>query len=334
MPANSEIKLRRGLSVVGGGHEADLAVDADLARAAQSGDAASLGALLSRHRARMLALALHMLRQPADAEDAVQEAAVIALTRIGDLRDPAAVGGWLRTVVRNCCLMRLRVLTPLPTDDIEAMVPSDASLDPERILEQQANSDWVWHAIEELSPPLRTVTLLRYFAGVTSSQDIGTLCGIPAGTVRSRLAQARSKLAENLLASATLAHADVAEYTATRRQEAEWMIDSLNRGEVGVALQESWKPTVETISARAGVMHGFSPLIQGANCDLEAGVRERLTDVVASRDILIYQIDLISPPDDPDHCPPAATWLLSLDGGRVSRFRLFHALRPEAQLAA
>jgi RNA polymerase sigma-70 factor (ECF subfamily) len=334
MPANSEIKLRRGLSVVGGEQEADLAVDADLARAAQSGDPASLGALLSRHRARMLALALHMLRQPADAEDAVQEAAVIALTRIGDLRDPAAVGGWLRTIVRNCCLMRLRVFTPFPSDDVEAMVPSDASLDPERILEQQANSDWVWHAIEELSTPLRTVTLLRYFAGVTSSQDIGTLCGIPAGTVRSRLAQAKAKLAETLLASAPLAHADVAEYTATRRREAEWTIDSLNRGELGVALHESWKPTVKTVFAPAVTMHGFSPLIQSANCDLEAGVRERLTDVVASRDILIYQTDLISPPDDPEHCPPAATWLLSLDEGRVSRFRLFHAHRPEAQLAA
>lgn len=311
-----------------------MAVDADLARAAQAGDAASLGALLSRHRPQLLALALHMLRHYADAEDAVQEAAVIALTRIGDLRDPSAVGGWLRTIVRNCCLMRLRLTTPLPTGDIEAMMPSDASLDPERVLEQQTTSDWVWHAIEELSPALRTVTLLRYFAGVTSSLDIAAICGIPAGTVRSRLAQARAKLAENLLASASSAHADVAEYTAARRREAEWTVDALNRGEIGVALRETWQPTVETISASWGILRGFSPLIQGARCDLEAGVRERLTDVVASRDILIYQVDLISPPENPEHCPPAATWLMSLDEGRVSRFRLFHAPRPAARSAA
>lgn len=334
MPANSKIMPRRGLIVAGRDQEADLAVDADLARTAQSGDAASLGALLSRHRARLLALALHMLRQPADAEDAVQEAAVIALTRIGDLRDPSAVGGWLRTIVRNCCLMRLRILTPLPTGDIEAIMPSDASLDPERVLEQQMTSDWVWHAIEELSPPLRTVTLLRYFVGVTSSQDIATICGIPAGTVRSRLAQARAKLAENLLASATSAHANIADYTASRRRQAEWTIDSLNRGEVGVALRETWKPTVEIFSPATGAMHGVSSLIEGANCDLDAGVRQRLTGVVASRDILIWQTDVISPPDDPEHCPPAATWLLWLDEGRVSRFRLFHASRPAAQSAA
>jgi RNA polymerase sigma factor (sigma-70 family) len=334
MPANSEIMPRRGLGVAGQDQEADLAVDADLARAAQSGDAASLGALLSRHRARLLALALHMLRQPSDAEDAVQEAAVIALTRIGDLRDLSAVGGWLRTIVRNICLMRLRILTPLPTGDIEAVMPPDASLDPERVLEQRTTSDWVWHAIEELSPPLRTVTLLRYFAGMTSSPQIAAMCGIPAGTVRSRLAQARAKLAESLLATAPLAHADVGEYTATRRREGEWTIDSLNRGEIGVALHEAWKPTVETFHPSFGLMHGFSPLIQGANCDLEAGVQQRLTDVVASREILIWQTDLINPTDDPEHCPPAATWLLSLDEGRISRFRLFHATRPPAQLGA
>lgn len=312
--------------------ETGLPSDADLARAAQAGDAASVGALLSRHQARLLAVALTMLREPADAEDAVQESAVIALTRIGDLRDPAAVGPWLRAIVRSCCLMRLRARPPLPADDIEAIARPDASLDPARILEQHATSDWVWHAVEELSPPLRVVTLLRYFAGMTSSRDIGTLCAIPPGTVRRRLTQARAKLAESLLASASAVYPDVREYAAGRRQEAAWTVDSLNRGEFGTVLRENWKPTVDSAIGDAGPMHGFAPLLAGANSDFESGVRQRLTDVVASRNILIYRTDLISPPDDPDHCPPGATWLLSLDAGRVGRFQLFHAPRSAARL--
>ncbi len=97
-------------------------------------------------------------------------------------------------------------------------------------------------------------------------------------------------------------------------------------------LRENWTPTVDSTLGSAGTMHGFAPLLACANVDFESGVRQRLTDVVASRDILIYRTDLISPPDDPEHCPPGATWLLSLDGGRVDRFRLFHAPRPAARL--
>jgi RNA polymerase sigma-70 factor (ECF subfamily) len=51
--------------------------------------------------------------------------------------------------------------------------------------------DWVWHAIEELSPNLRLVTMLRYFTEVTAYEHIAELCAVPVGTVRSRLSQAR-----------------------------------------------------------------------------------------------------------------------------------------------
>jgi RNA polymerase sigma-70 factor (ECF subfamily) len=58
---------------------------------------------------------------------------------------------------------------------------------------------------------------------------------------------------------------------------------------------------------------------------LAAGVRMRLSNVVAGSDIAIWETDLISPADDPDHCPPAAVWIHQLRGDRVSRFRLLHA---------
>ena len=60
------------------------------------------------------------------------------------------------------------------------------------------------------------------------------------------------------------------------------------------------------------------------NRDLAAGVRQRLRNVVASGDVLIWETDLISPPDDPEHCPPAALWLQVLREGRVRQLTLFH----------
>ena len=81
--------------------------DGELVGAAQAEDVASLGELLERYRAPLHAAALRFVGH-GRAEDAVQETFVIALRRIGDVRDPDAVGGWLHAVLRNVCLMTLR----------------------------------------------------------------------------------------------------------------------------------------------------------------------------------------------------------------------------------
>jgi RNA polymerase sigma-70 factor (ECF subfamily) len=62
-------------------------LDSELVRAAQAGDAGSLGLVLTRHRADLYAVALAVLGHSPDAEDAVQEATLIALRRIGDVRE-------------------------------------------------------------------------------------------------------------------------------------------------------------------------------------------------------------------------------------------------------
>ena len=74
-----------------------------LVRAAQAGDTAGLGALLERHRSRLHAIAVSMLGHGPQAEDAVQDAFLIALRRIGELRDPAAARAWLVAILVNVC---------------------------------------------------------------------------------------------------------------------------------------------------------------------------------------------------------------------------------------
>src|ERR687886_1720188 len=82
--------------------------DVELARAAQNGDAASVGVLLERHRAALYALALRILGRGPEAQDAVQETFLIALNSIDRLREPEAVGGWGRGILRNVCLRGVR----------------------------------------------------------------------------------------------------------------------------------------------------------------------------------------------------------------------------------
>jgi RNA polymerase sigma factor (sigma-70 family) len=296
--------------------------DAELVRSAQSGDATGLGMLLARHLAGMRAVALSVLGYGPDADDAVQDAAILAIRRIGDLRDPDAAGAWLRTIVRNVCRMRLRqpepVLRPGPAFDR----PS-SEFTPEELLERQVLRDWVWHALGELTEPLRVAVLLRYFSSASSYDQIAAICAVPIGTVRSRLSQARARLADALLATAGAAHDDVAALTGARHREAAEIIAASERGEFAAVVAQVYAPEAEIVGPQ-GQRGGLDTLVRIMDTDLNAGVRQRIAGVVAGRDVTIWEADLISPPDDPGHCPPSVVWLQVLRSGRVHRLRLYH----------
>jgi RNA polymerase sigma-70 factor (ECF subfamily) len=303
--------------------------DADLVRASQGGDVSAIGLLLARHRPGMFAVAFSLIGYGPDAEDAVQEASLIALRRIGDLRDPHAAGPWLRMVVRNACRMMLRSSADVPVG-LEAVLGSSEP-DPAQLLERYATRDWIWHALEGLPPPLRLVVMLRYFTGVTAYQDIAGACGVATGTVRSRLYEARGRLARALLATADAGHGDISALTEARRGEAGEILAAAQRGELASAFSASWSPTVEISGPHGFRAMGFGPLVRGLEQDLADGVRSRLANVVASRDLVVWEFDLLNPPERPSHCPPGAVWVLYLRSGWVERFRLFHARGPVAE---
>ena len=119
--------------------------DATLARAAQAGDPAGLGGLFERHRAHLYAVALGILGHGPDADDAVQDTIVIAMSKIGALRDPGAAGGWLVAILVNVCRARLRrpVREVVYTEAAEASGALDTV---QETVERGALRDWVWSA--------------------------------------------------------------------------------------------------------------------------------------------------------------------------------------------
>ncbi|MFF1868198.1 RNA polymerase sigma factor [Kitasatospora herbaricolor] len=303
--------------------------DEELVQDTRNGEVAALGALLGRHRAGMRAVAMSLLGNPTDADDAVQDASLIALRRIGDLRQPDSAGPWLRAIVRNVCRTRLRSAPP-PTQlpDLAHLAGLTAGAGPEQIIERHAMQDWLWCAVDELSPVLRTTVMLRHFSPRTPSyQEMATLYGVPVGTVRSRLNEARSRLAAAMAATADAVHADV---RARSRESAEAAAETLAAAEQGRLAElaaERWTTDVGYYAGRQRV-GGRDFLIRGMADDLEAGVRQRFVSAVASRDTVIWEMDLLNPPDDPDHCPPAVAWLMSMKDSRMHQLRLFHAPRP------
>lgn len=182
--------------------------DAELARAAQNGDAVSLGVLLERHRAPLHALALRILGYGPEAQDAVQDAFIVALSGIDRLRESEAVGGWLRGIVRNVCLTRLReergeLLFGEPLARLERTLCEPST---EEAIDRLAMREWVWTALSELPEALRITAMLRYFGSYASYEELSAILGVPVGTVRSRLNRAKAKLADALLETAGMAH--------------------------------------------------------------------------------------------------------------------------------
>ena len=158
--------------------------DAELVRGLRAGDAGCAALLLGRHRASMHVVAVSILGVGPDVDDVVQDALLVALSRFETLRDPDAVGVWLRGITRNLCRRRRRS-TPMQVH-VQWSDAVDVGFEPQA-LESLAIRDWVWTALNELSPPLRHVMVLRYFTRVRRYDAIALVLGIPVGTVRSRL---------------------------------------------------------------------------------------------------------------------------------------------------
>jgi RNA polymerase sigma-70 factor (ECF subfamily) len=146
-------------------------------------------------------LARWLIRNDHDAEDLVQEACLRALKSFDGFRggNPRA---WLLTIVRNSCytwLQQNRVQEFTIAFDENIHTAEHDSRSPEALLLASADARLVKDALEELSPEFREAIVLRELEGM-SYKEIAELCGIPVGTVMSRLARARQRLERHLIA--------------------------------------------------------------------------------------------------------------------------------------
>jgi RNA polymerase sigma factor (sigma-70 family) len=137
-----------------------------------------------------------LTRNDADAEDVVQDACVRAMRFFSSLRDEDA-RAWLFTIVRNAWYSRVsrraNVAVAAPLDGAHNDRPDDA-LDPQERLLQQHTVALVRAALEQLPVDFREVIVLREIEGL-SYKEIAAVVHVPIGTVMSRLARGRERLA-------------------------------------------------------------------------------------------------------------------------------------------
>lgn len=166
----------------------------------QRGDEQALAELYDRYSPLLYSVALRILRRPADAEDAVQDA-WLQVWRLAASYDPArgALAAWLLTVVRTRALDRLRGLTT--RGRAEARVEPEGHVapieDPAKRAGERQMGGRVREALAQLSDSQRQVLEIAYFEGLPQS-EIAARVGAPLGTVKSWTRQGLQKLRELL----------------------------------------------------------------------------------------------------------------------------------------
>ena len=137
-----------------------------------------------------------LTKSPAEAEDVVQDACIRAMRYFSSLRD-ADARPWLFAIVRNTWYSRVSrraKLAEVNTVDGPNRERPDQALDPEERLLQQHTVALVRAALEQLPADFREAIVLREIEGF-SYKEIAAAVGVPIGTVMSRLARARERLA-------------------------------------------------------------------------------------------------------------------------------------------
>lgn len=172
--------------------------DAELLRAHVEGDPTAFGELFLRHRDRLWAVALRTMGNREDAADALQDAMVSAFRRASSFRGESAVTSWLHRIVVNACLDQIR---RSKVRRAEAL-PDNLDHDPKMVTDEDPAADLVAAdlagAVEEalgrINADQRAALVLVDMEGL-SVEEAAAQLGVPKGTIKSRCARGRARLA-------------------------------------------------------------------------------------------------------------------------------------------
>ncbi len=172
--------------------------DLALLQAHVAGDSEAFNTLYKRHRDRLWAIALRTAGNPEDAADGLQEAMLSAFRNAHKFRGASQVTTWLHRIVVNACLDRIRRAASRPTVNLPDNHGSAASVADRATDLDRREVRWdVESALRQLPYDQRAAIVLVDIEGY-SVDEAATLLDCPSGTVKSRCARGRAKLAASL----------------------------------------------------------------------------------------------------------------------------------------
>jgi RNA polymerase sigma-70 factor, ECF subfamily len=165
--------------------------DAAAVQRCLTGETEAFRTLVERYQGRALGHALAIIRNRDDALDAVQEAFLTAHRALHTFDRERAFYAWFYAILRNCCY---KLLASRRVDDLAHPVRADLLESPGVPVDDRLAIE---QALAALPPADREIVMLRHFDGL-SYAELAVSLDIPAGTVMSRLFNARRRLRESL----------------------------------------------------------------------------------------------------------------------------------------
>jgi RNA polymerase sigma-70 factor (ECF subfamily) len=195
--------------------------DTELARRAARGDEAAVEAIMRRYNRRLFHTARAILRNDAEAEDALQDAYLQAFRSIDRYRGEALLSTWLGRIVANEALMRLRkdarrsAIIPIQPGVALEEVNSTMEREPERSAGRAEMKKLLEARIDALPDAYRAVFMLRA-VDECSVEETAAILQISEAAVRTRFFRARSLLREGLATEIDIACADAFSFAGER----------------------------------------------------------------------------------------------------------------------
>lgn len=179
--------------------------DRELVDRARDGEKAAFGELVRRHQQRIHRLAIHMLRDRAEAEDVTQETFIRAFQALARFDGRSEAYTWFYRITINLSLNRIRSRkTSRATHDsddprLDAILTDKRpeTSDPAGSAQRRELYLVLCQGIDQLSETLRTTLILVCIDG-RSHEDVSSILGAPEGTIAWRIHEARRKLKEFL----------------------------------------------------------------------------------------------------------------------------------------
>lgn len=152
---------------------------------AQNGDIEALIRLIEDHKQEMFRIAFGILKNNADAADAIQDTALACYEKINTLKNPAVFKSWLLKILVNHCRKILKERCKLKS--IQELQSSDSCTGPEKEVTEQIEFSRLMNQIELKY----RIVLLLFYAEEYSVKEIGEILDLNENTVKTRLSRGR-----------------------------------------------------------------------------------------------------------------------------------------------
>jgi RNA polymerase sigma factor (sigma-70 family) len=293
-------------------------------KAAKAGEETAWNVLYQRYYPGLYAIALRMCGNIPETNDLVQDSFITAFLKLSHLKDTRTFGGWIKTIlVRNCYrLLHKNHLTKYQGNNF----PESDSLwehELEKKLDCLATQSRLYTVLTQLPETLRSTLLLRYFSSFQSYTEIASILSVPVGTVRSRLNEAKLKLAEkwhqplnpciNILKESDEWNSFYYETFSGMHHHDNYKNRFINH------LDKNLQLILATGKSNTGSWRFEKMIVE----DRKFGSWLTPANVMSCGNISIIEAKHFNSPEHPHHCPPKSVALLYRKKGEVSKMSLY-----------